>query len=167
MEEKELLLTIAQAALGIAGFSGVMGAFMKRPGKLTGVETYRVGVLLGVSFSAMFLAFLPQLLGAMGSTAPRLWVVASAAMAAFSIVALSIFLLASWRVSRQAPEIFNPWVMGATALGHLANIFVQLISASHPEGVAAPGIYVTGLLWYLFHAAMQFSRMLFVQPADR
>ena len=35
MEEKELLLTIAQTALGIAGFSGVMSAFMKRPGDLS------------------------------------------------------------------------------------------------------------------------------------
>ena len=151
MEEKELLLTIAQTALGIAGFSGVMSAFMKRPGKLTTVEAYRVGVLLG----------------AMGSTVPRLWVVASAAMAAFSIVALSIFLLASWRISRQAPEIFNPWVMGATALGHFANIVLQLVNAAHAGGVSASGIYVAGLLWYLFHAAMQFSRMLFIQPADR
>jgi len=167
MEEKELLLTIAQTALGIAGFSGVMSAFMKRPGKLTTVEAYRVGVLLGISFSAMFLAFLPLLLGAMGSTVPRLWVVASAAMAAFSIVALSIFLLASWRISRQAPEIFNAWVMGATALGHFANIVLQLVNAAHAGGVSASGIYVAGLLWYLFHAAMQFSRMLFIQPADR
>ena len=167
MEEKELLLTIAQTALGIAGFSGVMSAFMKRPGKLTSVETYRVGVLLGISFSAMFLAFLPLVLDALGSAAPRLWAGASAAMAAFSIAALTVFLLASWRISRHAPEIFNPWVIGATALGHLANVVLQLVNATDAGGVPAPGIYVTGLLWYLFHAALQFSRMLFIQPADR
>jgi hypothetical protein len=166
MDEKELFLTIAQTALGIAGFSGVMGAFMKRPGKLNDVETYRVGVLLGISFSAMFLAFLPLLLGSMGAMGPRLWVLASATMAAFSIIALTTFLLASWRVSRHAPEIFNPWIMGATALGHFANILLQLVSASEP-GASAAGVYVAGLLWYLFHAAVQFSRMLFVQPADR
>ena len=31
----------------------------------------------------------------------------------------------------------------------------------------ASGVYVLGLIWYLAHAAIQFSRMLFVQPADR
>jgi hypothetical protein len=165
MEEKELLLTIAQTALGIAGFSGVMSAFMKRPGKLTSVETYRVAVLLGVSFSAMFLAFLPLVVEALGSTSARLWTEASATMASFSIVGLTIFLLASWRISRQAPEIFNPWVMGATGLGHLVNVLLQLVNAA--DDVAQPGIYVIGLLWYLFHAALQFSRMLFIQPADR
>ena len=167
MEEKELLLTIAQAALGIAGFSGVMSAFMKRPGKLTGVETYRVAVLLGVSFGAMFLAFLPLVLDALGSAGPLLWAQASAVMAAFSLVMLSVFLLASWRISRQAPEIFNWWVMGGTALGHLANIVLQLVSATHASDLAGHGVYVVGLVWYLFHAALQFSRMLFIQPADR
>jgi hypothetical protein len=165
MEEKELLLTMAQSALGIAGFSGVMSAFMKRPGKLTAVETYRVAVLLGISFGAMFLAFLPLALEALGSSGPRLWVEASATLAAFSLVALTVFLLASWRISRQAPEIFSGWVMGATALGHLVNIVLQLVNTA--SDAAGAGIYVVGLLWYLVHAATQFSRMLFIQPADR
>jgi hypothetical protein len=165
MKEEELLLTIAQAALGIAGFSGVMSAFMKRPGKLTSVEIYRVAVLLGVSFGAMFLAFLPSALEALGSSGASLWAEASATMTAFSVVALAAFLLASWRISRQAPEIFNGWVMGATALGHAVNIVLQLVNAA--SDVAGPGIFLVGLLWYLFHAALQFSRMLFVQPSDR
>jgi len=167
MEEQEFLLTIAQTALGIAGFSGVMSAFMKRPGKLTAVETYRVAVLLGVSFGAMFLAFLPLVLDALGSAGSQLWAQASATMAAFSFVMLSVFLLASRRISRHAPEIFNWWVMGATSLGHLANIVLQLFNAMHASSLAGPGAYVLGLVWYLFHAALQFSRMLFIQPADR
>lgn len=45
MDAADSLATIAAAGLGIAGFTGVMTAFMKRPGRLTSVETYRVAVL--------------------------------------------------------------------------------------------------------------------------
>jgi hypothetical protein len=57
--------------------------------------------------------------------------------------------------------------MGATALGHLGNIVLQLVNAADASAVSGAGVYIVGLLWYLFHAALQFSRMLFIQPADR
>ncbi|HSN72949.1 MAG TPA: hypothetical protein VLT59_15640, partial [Steroidobacteraceae bacterium] len=62
MDSTELLTAIAEIALGLAGFSGVMTAFMQRPGRLTGIETYRIGVLLGASLGAMFLALVPLVL---------------------------------------------------------------------------------------------------------
>lgn len=88
-------------------------------------------------------------------------------MAVFSVIAVPIFLAASRRVNRQAPEIFNWYIFGATTLGHFVNVWLQLLNAVHSSDAAAPGIYVVGLLWYLLHAAMQFSRILFVQPAQR
>ena len=51
-------------------------------------------------------------------------------------------------------------------MGHFVNIGLQLNNALRPNA-AASGVYVLGLTWYLAHAAIQFSRMLFVQPADR
>ena len=67
---------------------------------------------------------------------------------------------------RQAPEILNPWVFSAILAGHTLNGGVQLLNAWRPEPETASGIYVSGLLWFLVHAAVQFSRMLFVQPVD-
>jgi hypothetical protein len=37
----------------------VMTAFMQRPGRFTALESYRAGVLPGVSFGAMLLALVP------------------------------------------------------------------------------------------------------------
>ena len=52
------------------------------------------------------------------------------------------------------------------AAGHTLNGGVELLNAWRPEPEMASGIYVSGLLWFLVHAAVQFSRMLFVQPVD-
>jgi hypothetical protein len=61
----------------------------------------------------------------------------------------------------------NPWLFAAIAVGHVANTCLQVANAWRPEAATASGIYLAGLTWYLAHAAVQFSRMLFVQPADR
>lgn len=167
MDAADSLSTIAGAALGIAGFSGIMTAFMQRPGRLTTVETYRVAVLLGVSFGAMFLALVPMLLERLGVTEPALWRRASGAMTLYSLVALTAFLASSRQIARRSPEIFNRWVFGAIAAGHVLNIGLQSMNALRPEPASASGIYLLGLMWYLVHAAVQFSRMLLVQPADR
>ena len=50
---------------------------------------------------------------------------------------------------------------------HTVNTGVQFVNCWRPGPETASGIYVSGLLWFLVHAAVQFSRMLFVQPVDR
>jgi hypothetical protein len=144
-----------------------MTAFMKRPGRLTIVETYRVAVLLGVSFGAMFLAMVPLVLDRFALGEPELWACASGVMVVSSTVSLTVFLLSTRQVRLQAPEIFNPWLFAAIAVGHIANTLLQIFNAWRPAPATASGIYVVGLMWFVTHAAIQFSRILFVQPADR
>lgn len=167
MDAADSLSTIAGATLGIAGFSGIMTAFMQRPGRLTTVETYRVAVLLGVSFGGMFLALVPMLLELFGVTEPALWSRASGVMTLYSLVAVSALLGSSRLIARRAPEIFNRYVFIAITLGHVLNLGLQAMNTLRPDPASASGIYVLGLLWYLVHAAVQFSRMLLVQPAAR
>jgi hypothetical protein len=150
----------------VAGFSGVVTAFTKRPGKLSAVEAYRLAVLLGITFGAVFLALLPVVLGQFGVAGERLWATVSSLMAVYSTVALAVFLYSSRLMHRLAPEIFNLYLMSAMAAGHAVNIVLQVVNALHPGAAHAAAIYTVGLCWYLVHAAVQFSRMLFVQPAD-
>lgn len=49
----------------------------------------------------------------------------------------------------------------------LALVPMVLENAWRPEAPTASGIYIAGLMWFLVHAAVQFSRMLFIQPLDR
>lgn len=167
MDAAASLSTIAGAALGIAGFSGIMTAFMQRPGRLTTVETYRVGVLLGVSFGGLFLALVPLVLERFGVAEPVLWSRASAVMLLYSLVAVSAFLVSSRLIARRSPDIFNWFLFGAIAIGHVVNFGLQAVNAFRPVPDSASGIYVLGLVWYLVHAAVQFSRMLLVQPVAR
>ena len=92
VDAADSLSTIAAAALGIAGFSGVMTAFMQRPGRLTTVESYRIAVLLGVSFGGLFLALAPMALERFGVPEPALWRRASVLMVAYSVVAVTVYL---------------------------------------------------------------------------
>ena len=164
MDVADSLSTIAAAGLGIAGFSGVMTAFMKRPGRLTLVETYRVAVLLGVSFGAMFLAMVPLVLEGLSIREPDLWGHASGVMVIYSAVGMTAFLLSTRHIQRRAPEIFNRSLFLGIAIGHAVNTAIQLLNAWQPAPSTASGIYISGLVWFLVHAAVQFSRMLFVQP---
>jgi hypothetical protein len=158
------LSTIAGAGLGLAGFSGVMTAFMQRPGRFTELESYRVGVLLGVSFGAAFLALLPLALDGLEIPDSQLWRWASLAMLVYSCAALGAFLRASGKYRKQMPALFNLYLYWGIIAGHAANIALQFANAIGAAPAPSSGIYVAGLLWYLLHAAVQFSRILLVQP---
>jgi hypothetical protein len=163
---EELLVTIAQLALALAGFTSMVTAFMKRPGKLTHIEVYRISVLLGGAFSAMFLALVPLLFVQFGLDGETLWRTSSGVMALSGAISLPVMMRASMRIRRDAPEIFNSWVFGSIVTGHAINVVLQVCNATWLDAAVAPGIYAVGLLWYLLHAAVQFSRILFIQPAD-
>jgi hypothetical protein len=102
--ENDIFLSIAELALAVAGFSGVITAFMKRPGKLSIVEVYRIAVLLGITFGAVFLALLPVVLEQFGLGGTRLWTSVSTVMAVCSTIALGVFLYSSRLIHRLAPR---------------------------------------------------------------
>ena len=139
-----------------------MTAFMQRPGTLTEVERYRVAVLLGVSFGWMFLAILPLALAEFRVAEPQLWGGASLAMVLYSIAALALFFFGV--VAALQATGAGPWLLWAIAIGHVVNIGMQASNAVQPVAGTASGVYIVGLLWYLVHAAVQFSRILLVQP---
>ena len=164
MDFPEALQTLAEISIAFAGFSGLVVALRKNPGPLTDVQKYRLRVLLTLAFGAMFLSFLPELLYDYTAHAGRVWAWASTAAALFSLLFVTWWLKPSRRIMKVAPEIFDWFAVSRMAAGHatiivllLANVFSLL-----PEHAAAP--YVTALIWYLMHAAQQFSRMLFIQP---
>src|SRR5262245_34677519 len=137
METAESLTTIAAAGLSLAGFSGVMTAFMQRPGRFTALEAYRVGVLLGVSFGAMLLALVPLVLFEFQVPTPALWARASLVMLVYSCAALGAFVMSSQRFHRQAPELFNPYLFWGVVVGHVVNIGLQGMNAVNPPAVGA------------------------------
>jgi hypothetical protein len=157
------LQTIAEISIAFAGFSGLVIALRRKAGPLTDVHKYRLRVLLTLAFAAMFLSLLPGLLAEAGVRAPALWVSASAAASLFSIGFLAWWILASRRMMRLVPEIFDRYAVARMAAGHVA-IIVALVTVAALAAGFASAAYIAAMLWYLAHAAQQFSRMLFIHP---
>jgi len=158
------LQTIAEISIAFAGFSGLVVALRKNSGPLTGVEKYRLQILLTLAFGAMFLSFLPEVLGNLLLERSDTWSYSGSALCLYSIIFLTWWLRASRSFMRAYPEIFHWGAFARMSLGHVAVILLQLsviFSLISDRGAA---VYVIALIWYLIHAAQQFARMLFFQP---
>ena len=159
----DALSTIAEIALGLAGFSGVVVVLGRQPGSFSEVEAGRLALLLVSSIGAMFLALLPLSLAPLGLGDALLWRISAATFTAFGF--------AHWLVGRsrvrivrtQAPEIYSR----ATSVFNYATVgtamVLQLVVLARPRDLG-PGLYVLGLLSLLLAATLQFVRMLFVRP---
>lgn len=163
MDTPSSLQTIAEISIAFAGFSGLVIAFRRNAGPLTDVHKYRLRVLLTLAFAAMFLSLLPDLLAESGLRPPALWLGAIGAATLFSVGFLGWWILASRRMMRLVPEIFDRFAVARMAAGHLA-IIVLLVSVGLFATGFASAAYVAAMTWYLVHAAQQFSRMLFIHP---
>ena len=158
------LQTIAEISIGLAGFSGLIVALRKNPGPLTDVQKYRLKILFAMTFGAMFLSLLPELLLNFHVPNDRMWFDSSAAMFTYSLCFVIWIIAGARRVAKVAPEIFDWVVFSSLTAGHIIVLLLQLaVMAKMIEG-RAPGAYSLGLIWYLIHAAQQFVRMLFILP---
>ena len=158
------LQTIAEISIGLAGFSGLIVALRKKTGPFTGVQKFRLQVLLVLTFGSMFLSLLPDLLTNLGVAENVIWTSCAAAMLAFSLTFVIWMIRAGVRVARVVPEIFNWWIFYSLVSGHALVILVQTAVIAGFADNRSPGTFMLGLIWYLLHAAYQFSRMLFVLP---
>jgi len=160
------LQTIAEISIGLAGFSGLVVALRKDSGPLDDIQKYRLRILFSLSFGAMFLSMLPDTLVNFGVPDERVWFASSAAIFAYSFLFIAWWIMASQRIARIAPEIFNWGAFSTMATGHTIVLLLQLAVMLDLLENRAPGVIALGLIWYLAHAAQQFVRMLFIQPGD-
>ena len=159
-----ILSTIAEIALALAGFSGIVVAFTREPGQLTDLESYRLTLLFGPSLGAVFLALLPWALSHSGLEGEEIWRLASGIMAAYTVVLVCRLIGPTRRFLREARDIFDLRLLIPIALGHVVNGGVQAANALGGFGIRSQAVFVWGLLWLVFHAAHQFSRILFKRP---
>lgn len=166
MDETSLLITFSQMALGLAGFSGITIAFVRQPGRLTPLESYRLSLLFGTTFGAMFLGLLPVGLPLLGLGEDVAWRVSSAVMAIVAVVFVGSRLGPTLRFMRETPEVFHRRILGSIAVVHIVNAAVQAASAAGAFDGRRGGVYVWGILWFLLHGAQQFARILFIRPRE-
>ena len=162
----DLLQTIAEISVGLAGFSGLVVALRSNRGPLTEVQKYRLRILFALTFGALFLSLLPDLLLLLKVPEARIWFDAPAVMFIYSTGFVIWLISRSRRIARGAPEIFNWGIFSTLATGHIIVLLLQLGLVFGFGGERASGVYALGLVWYLLHAAQQFVRMLFILPRD-
>src|SRR5687767_6798624 len=96
--------TIAQLGLGLAGFSGVAIVLTRRDDAFPRFQMYRLGIMLGTTLGATFLALLPLILVQTGmgvSTGIR---VASSVMVVFTVVFMAYCFSAIHHMRSTVPE---------------------------------------------------------------
>ncbi len=162
----DFLQTIAEISIGLAGFSGLIVALRKTPGPLTDVQKYRLKILFAMTFGAMFMSLVPYLLLSFQVPEDRIWFDASSALFAYTLTFVIWGITRMRHVANLAPEIFNWWIFYSLMFGHFLVLLLQAAVMTGFIENRAPGAFSLGLIWYLIHAAYQFSRMLFILPRN-
>ena len=158
MAPEDSLFSIAEISIGLAGFSGLVAAFVQHSGKpWRADQKTRIGLLIALSFGMIVAALAPYALSGVSTSPAVVW---GAPMIGFSV--LTIALLGHWIVvSRrfgfklQFPTLSVPVLCAATGLQGIA-----LLSGLGWVWPYSPTIMVFGFLSVLLFGAIVFMALL-------
>jgi hypothetical protein len=157
----DALLTIAQIALGFAGFTGVVTAF-RSPQTWGSHESFRLARMLDSSLYALVLALVPPGLAGAGLSPVVTWRFASALFAA----ALLFRLWRAFAAMRELPADARALINHVAArVIQSTNVLMAVLLALNSMGALwDPGfaVYYLGLLCLISIAAFQFTQFLLV-----
>ena len=157
MPYSEDMRTLAEIAIALAGFAGVVLAIRSRRAiRDQKVNQARLRELLVTSFIVVFFAFFPPLMTGVLGDSPWAWRGPMLIFALAHLAALLSFMLA---VGKEGSSDFSlaEWL---SLPGAAVVIFLQFATAfgNFPDYV--PEIYLLALLWFLLIAAMNFGVLL-------
>ena len=155
MENQGFLLAIAQIAVALAGFSGLVVATRgASPRGWTRRDNWSLAGMFGASLGALFLALLPILLFFLRLRPEVVWTVASVFMAAFMVVFALTMTLSSRRLSKHGDPPRVRYVTTSAMLLLLVCGCLAGFGALGTFGQAAVGMFVLGLITCLVVAAL-------------
>ena len=164
MENEHLLLTAAEVAIALAGFTGIVVVFGSRDGRWTVVDMVRMKAALGASFGSAFLAFLPSTIHLFGIEGALLWRISSG-LALVYIGGVIVWQLTQWKELTDSDwEVLNErgrLIMGVTVFGSVAASLANVLGAGTEPSLK---LYFLGLILYMVTAAYLFVRILLVRP---
>ncbi len=160
MTAADALLTIAEMAVGFAGFSAVVGVFTTR-GELSRLDRSRFVYLFTSAFAAAVLAFVPILLSESGFEGPELWVASSGTMVVVWLLGAALGLRnrdPSVTSIVEGPLMFIPGV---------GNLLIQIGNVWGAFWHPSPAIYIAGNLIWLYATGLIFVSIVLERPAAR
>jgi hypothetical protein len=155
MEGSDTLLTLAEIAVGLAGFSAIVVIFKRRDaGTWLATDADRFHGMIVHSMVAALLCFVPAAV-AVFSDAPRtIWALSSGLL---GVQVLAHTLLVLRLASTSGPSRL------AVALGGGAVVVLQGLNVLGLGFDREPGPYVLGVLWHLVHAGILFVMLVWVR----
>ena len=156
MESSEYLYTVAEVAVALVGFAGIVIALRHRQSGLSGRDRSLVTDMVERGLAALFFALLPLLLVFLGLGSASVWPYCSGLLAAYITVA-GVRSIRARFVARAPvrPAIFYGrfGASGVVILVQLANAFDVVLTS----GV---GWYLLGVTWLLVLSAFVFTLVL-------
>jgi hypothetical protein len=156
VEGSEYLLTCAEVAVALAGFSALIIALTNRgDSSIDPVSRAVVSTLVERSLVAVFLSLFPILLSGLSIAPAHLWSICSA------VLAMYIASLA-WRAGaqrRKSPETREYLPAPAFSALMIVGLFVLFLQILHALGLGIPQSvwwYLVGLTWILMSASYMF-----------
>jgi hypothetical protein len=161
MQAIDELLTIAELAIGLSGFSAVVVSFTHRGG-LREVDRFSFVALLTTAGTAIVLSFAPFLFNHAGLVGPALWACSSAVMLVLWVVVAASMVSRSYRIG-----LWSSMPLGrpaAAAMGGIPMLNLPLQIGNVVGWPMDPGplLYVIGLLLWLAVAGMLFAYLVLV-----
>ena len=104
MEAASTLEVLAEIAIAIAGFSGVIAALSIRTSQWSDLDKIRLRALLQSSFGTVLFSLLPLVLFSTTLRSPTIWVIVSSAWLVYMGVSTIPFVLRATRKSDSAPD---------------------------------------------------------------
>ena len=166
MVGSDSLLTTAELAIAIAGFSAVIAVFANH-GRLSQDDRSRFFWLFTTAFVAALLAYVPIVLSQAGLSGPPLWRVSSSIMvfAWFaSMVPWSVLTIRNRRRASSLPlGVGEPY---ALLIPSVINLGVQIANVWGGIWVPSSAYYLLGTLIWLYAASLVFMAAVLYRSDD-
>lgn len=161
----ESFSTLAEFAVAMAGFSGIVIALRARDGGVEPLVWFRNLCLLTWALGAAFGSLGPGLMASLGLPAESAWAGSSAVLALVCVMLMAVPLVARHRLddADRARLARYVWALALGGNGLAAGLL--LANAFGTLGPSGPGPVYGGILWLLAFATLLFVRML-AQPPE-
>lgn len=154
IEASEVLLGIAETAVGVAGFAGVAAAILFSRAFERG-DQFRFLCLFASSLSVVFLAFTPILAELSGIAGGALWRLSSVIFLGVIFVALPLAVFTA-RLTMKAQKMAPVWALVILWTLTLAAPVTQIINLAGVTGSPGAVLFIGGLLAWLGAASVLF-----------
>ena len=156
--------TLTEFAIAIAGFSGIAIALRGRTKVFDPLARFRHRNLILFSLSPAFGSTYPQTVSHFGAQGSDVWLWSSLFFSANCLYCLLVFAVPIFSNVTLYPEkraqlSRTMWILSIG--GTVASLVALLENALGFLGQPGPGPLWAGILWQIFIAALQFSRLLF------